>query len=332
MPGNPLQGSRCPACESNLTGEALTRLGHGVYINCRECGRWLLSDDAAREWPERIPGDRERVLVCRWIRARRAAGDEPPKVTTYAFDELLRGELPSASEIREGLVLWVLTKTGGAGQKVQTLSEPLRAELGILNDGQLVELLKRLVGEGLLEWKNASVGFWMKLTHAGQEAAEEIKRSRTPLSSAPGDNLSRVDVYHRRMIREAPWQYVENLSPLLDALTSDGELTSAELSHLATRVPSGVPAGSTTGGRLTHLREAILSLADSKRDQERARRSEELVSKLATAIELSRPQERWRARLWKFVTENVFATLVTTVIGGVLLALALARLGLSPPD
>ena len=106
---------KCPIC-SNTSIKLRTAKGEGNEYDCKICGTFLISEEAEEDYKNSPVGYR----VSAWIREHKEYGREPPKITTYLLDDVLKN-LPDykVSEKQTLLMRAIERRTDYPGALVQ---------------------------------------------------------------------------------------------------------------------------------------------------------------------------------------------------------------------
>ena len=114
---------KCPIClwEASSEGHLSSGDGHaGEKFDCLRCGPFFVSRELHADlahWLHREGEDTKRALLSHAVRKMQREND-PPFLTTYIVEEILKGSLPSPFQQADNLVRWLGTHLKGAGERL----------------------------------------------------------------------------------------------------------------------------------------------------------------------------------------------------------------------
>lgn len=151
-------------------------------VTCHDCGNFAISGTLAVTLPDAPYTQIERARISHGLR--RAGGES--KLNQHSLDALLAATmLPSASDLRDNLLLYVANKIAGPGEEIEIYAPELRATIGAYAASGVRWAFEQAVNVGFLVGSGARTmdgddrfrSHGVTLTARGWERVEELLRS-----------------------------------------------------------------------------------------------------------------------------------------------------------
>ncbi|MFM2005046.1 MAG: hypothetical protein RLZZ09_701 [Pseudomonadota bacterium] len=147
----------CPLCQcvDNYSCKKLGRTHDMIVFDCEVCGRFNLPEEVMEDYFS--PGDQRLTPVTRgylsfFTRQPRPAGQPVPRVTPTTIEEAIAGnrQLPSPSQQARNALRIIGEMVLATGRPLDHLPKDFRAQIGAINQLFADQIVKELVGKGLL--------------------------------------------------------------------------------------------------------------------------------------------------------------------------------------
>ena len=174
--------AQCPLCEYELEGESdPTHRADWLEFHCPNCGCFQMSFESMTNLPALAAKDRRNpLLLSHAVRKMNSRTGRRPTLSRDLIEKIAATtELPTAIEQVENLLLW-MANNSTFGERTDGVPETHSAIVGNSKPEGLAAaaeaLIRRDYAEGVIR---SGVGFRCKLTLAGWQAVEELKRGRS---------------------------------------------------------------------------------------------------------------------------------------------------------
>jgi hypothetical protein len=169
----------CPICNADANVGAAQQLGRDEYghrVRCGRCGDFHLSEEAFEDFPGMLRGDAEKIALMAFRVRRMQRPNKPPFITTYMFDDLVRGPRPTLNEQADNLIRW-MSEQKEPGEDVGLGAEWHMYAIGAKAPKEFMFVVDHLLGSGHLEGqRGAGDHANLKLTMRGWDRVDELRR------------------------------------------------------------------------------------------------------------------------------------------------------------